>query len=284
MLLVGPAHALEADKVEAPAAFEILKKLAGEWEGTTGTPDGAPARVSVRVSASGNTVIWTEFPGSNHEMTSMMHLDGNELVLKHYCIAGNQPEMKLDRARSTARELNWVFTGGTNLDPAKDPHVHAGKMLLPEENRIDADWDFHENGRKTGSNRFFLKRRTPVPRVVHFQITAQQPERAVRFYTDVFGWQFQKWEGPESYWLITTGPEDKPGINGGLAPRTEPGESGTVNTVQVSSVDRYVASVEANGGKVLVAKRAIPGVGWLAYCQDTEGNTFGLMEPDPAAK
>jgi len=272
------------DNMDARSAFEMLKKLAGDWEGTTGTKDGSPAQVSLRLSSAGNTVIWTEFPGSAQEMTSMMHLDGAELVLKHYCIAGNQPEMKLDPTRSSARELAFVFTGGTNLDPGKDAHVHSGRMVLVDENHLDAEWDFYENGRRTEANRFFLKRTTAAPRVVHFEIPADQPERAARFYSEVFGWQFQKWDGPQAYWLISTGPDHKPGINGGLAPRTKPGEGGTVNTIQVPSVDQYVASIVSKGGKLIAPKNAIPGVGWLAYCQDPEGNTFGLMQPDPAAK
>ena len=64
-----------------------------------------------------------------------------------------------------------------------------------------------------------------MPRVVHFEIHADDPERAVNFYQDVFGWQIVKWEGPQDYWLITTGPDDEPGINGGLMKRSDPSAS-----------------------------------------------------------
>ena len=84
------------------------------------------------------------------------------------------------------------------------------------------------------------------------------------------------------YWLVSTGPGDGPGIDGGLARRQSP-ETGLENTIGVDSVDEAVAAVEANGGKVLRPKLALPGVGWLAYCVDTEGTTFGLMEDDPNA-
>lgn len=122
-----------------------------------------------------------------------------------------------------------------------------------------------------------------MPRVTHFEIPADDPIRAVAFYEQVFGWEITKWEGPMEYWLISTGPEDEPGIDGGLAKRATP-ETGTENTIGVDSVDDFVAKIESNGGKILRPKSAVPGVGWLAYCQDTEGNTFGIMQSDPAAQ
>jgi predicted enzyme related to lactoylglutathione lyase len=122
-----------------------------------------------------------------------------------------------------------------------------------------------------------------MSRVVHFELPADDPERAIAIYENVFCWKFEKWEGPMEYWLVTTGPEDEPGIDGGLSRRTEPG-IGTENTIDVDSVDEAVTKIEANGGKVIRPKQAIPGVGWVAYCQDTEGTTFGLMQEDPSAE
>jgi predicted enzyme related to lactoylglutathione lyase len=122
-----------------------------------------------------------------------------------------------------------------------------------------------------------------MPRVVHFEIPADNPERAIAFYQNVFGWEIEKWEGPMEYWLIMTGPEEEPGIDGGLTRRTEPG-MGTENTIGVASIDEYLTKIEASGGKVLRPKSTVPGVGYLAYCQDTEGNTFGLMQEDTSAQ
>jgi predicted enzyme related to lactoylglutathione lyase len=122
-----------------------------------------------------------------------------------------------------------------------------------------------------------------MPRVVHFDIGADDPERAIKFYTEVFGWHIDKWEGPIEYWLITTGEQSDPGINGGLARRQDPTQS-TLNTIDVPSVDEFIEKTTAAGGKVLQPKMAIPGVGWYATCQDTEGNAFGLMEEDESAK
>lgn len=122
-----------------------------------------------------------------------------------------------------------------------------------------------------------------MPRVVHFELAADDPERAVQFYRTVFGWEIEKWTGPMDYWLIMTGPEGEPGIDGGLGKRDDPGRH-TTNTIEVDSVDEYVEKVVANGGKVVVPKHAVPGVGYMAYCADTEGNVFGIMTSDPAAQ
>ena len=122
-----------------------------------------------------------------------------------------------------------------------------------------------------------------MSKVVHFELPADDLERAQKFYTEIFGWHFQKWDGPMPYWMIVTGPQEAPGIGGGMMPRPHPG-AGVVNTIGVASVDDTVAAVEAHGGKIILPKMAIPGIGWLAYFTDTEGNQFGVMQNDPAAK
>jgi hypothetical protein len=122
-----------------------------------------------------------------------------------------------------------------------------------------------------------------MPRVVHFEIDAEKPERAVKFYETVFGWKFEKWTGPMEYWLIMTGKEGEPGIDGGLGRRTEPNPS-TVNTIDVPSVDDYSKKIEANGGTIIRPKMAIPGVGWVAYFKDPDGNVWGMMQGDSSAR
>jgi predicted enzyme related to lactoylglutathione lyase len=126
-------------------------------------------------------------------------------------------------------------------------------------------------------------------RPIHFEIHADKPERAIGFYEQAFGWTFQKFEGGSMpYWLVTTGPDGTPGINGGLHPRMGPvdGEAviGYVCTMPVENVDAHVQKVESLGGKVAVPKMPIPGMGWLAYCKDTEGNIFGMMQMDSNAR
>lgn len=127
-----------------------------------------------------------------------------------------------------------------------------------------------------------------MPRVIHFEIHADDPQRAVKFYQELFDWQFQKWDGPAEYWLIMTGPQEQPGINGGLLRRPGPKQGDAVLayicTIDVPSVDQYTERAVAAGGQIAMPKMPVPGVGWLAYCKDTEGNLFGMMQPDPTAQ
>ncbi len=133
-------------------------------------------------------------------------------------------------------------------------------------------------------------------RVVHFEIHAANPERAATFYREVFGWAIQEWvipgvEMPEEnrYWMVTTGPEGEPGINGGLlvrrgaAPAAGQAVNAYVCTMGVASVDECVAKALAAGATVALPKMPIKGVGWLAYCHDTEGNIFGMIQDDKSA-
>jgi predicted enzyme related to lactoylglutathione lyase len=128
-----------------------------------------------------------------------------------------------------------------------------------------------------------------MARVIHFEIHADEPDRAIRFYSQLFDWTFQKWDGPMPYWLVTTGADGEPGINGGLLRRMGPGpmDGQAVNafvcTVEVKNLDAALGTVGTLGGPVVVPKMAVPGVGWLAYAKDLEGNIFGMMQRDPAA-
>src|SRR5436189_3728785 len=107
-------------------------------------------------------------------------------------------------------------------------------------------------------------------RVTHFEIYTENPQAVQPFYQDVFGWKFNKFEGgPIEYWLITTGDEQEPGINGGMTRPREGGQNpGTLNTVAVESLDDTMGNIEQRGGKICVPKMAIPSVGWLAYAAD----------------
>ena len=124
-----------------------------------------------------------------------------------------------------------------------------------------------------------------MPRVVHFEIYTTDPDAVRPFYQDVFGWQFQKFEGgPMEYWVVTTGDDKQPGINGGLTRPREGQTPGTLNTIGVSSLDQTIKQIEEHGGKICVPKMGIPKVGWLAYAQDPAGNVFGIIEPDTNAR
>ena len=127
-------------------------------------------------------------------------------------------------------------------------------------------------------------------RVIHFEIHAANLDLLQKFYSDVFGWQITDM-GPQmgNYRMVNTG-ENKPGaaypgINGGLTPRqgAPPEGDHAVNayvcTIGVDDIDAYVAKVKSAGGSVALDKMQVPGVGWLAYMKDPEGNLFGMLQP-----
>ncbi|QEL19039.1 VOC family protein [Limnoglobus roseus] len=127
-------------------------------------------------------------------------------------------------------------------------------------------------------------------RVVHFEIHADNLERASKFYTELLDWKFTKWDGPMEYWLITTGADSNVGINGGLMKRmgASPVLGQCVNsyvcTAGVDNLDETLAKGQSLGAAVALPKMPVPGIGWLAYVHDTEGNILGLMQRDPNAK
>lgn len=128
-----------------------------------------------------------------------------------------------------------------------------------------------------------------MSRIVHFEIHASNPQKLMHFYTEIFGWKFNRW-GDIEYWLIETGPSDQPGIDGGLLRRPQcSGTSGEwvnafICTVQVESLDDTMTRAVDLGAEIALPKMPIPGVGWLAYIKDLDGNVLGLMQPDPDAK
>ena len=121
-----------------------------------------------------------------------------------------------------------------------------------------------------------------MPRPVHFEFQADNPERTAKFYTGVFGWEFTKYEGPMDYWLIKTGKEGEPGIDGGMM--KSPPMTNTVNTISVENLDESLEQIKKAGGEVTMPKTPIPGIGWFTYCKDPEGNLFGILQSDMSAK
>jgi uncharacterized protein len=119
-------------------------------------------------------------------------------------------------------------------------------------------------------------------RFTHFELASNDLEKTAAFYRDVFGWQVQKWEGPVDYWLVTTGDETTPGINGGLM-QADGQFTGTINTIQVEDIDAAIEKVKAHGGEIIFEKDLIPSVGYQAYFKDNSGIVVGLHQADPKA-
>ena len=129
-------------------------------------------------------------------------------------------------------------------------------------------------------------------RVVHFEIQVDDIERAKSFYGAVFGWSFQDWSGAAgaTYWGVVTGGREAPGIDGGLlqrpcpAPALGQGTNAFVCTVGVDDYDATEQRILEAGGVVALPKMALTGMAWQGYYLDTEGNTFGIHQPDPDAR
>lgn len=119
--------------------------------------------------------------------------------------------------------------------------------------------------------------------IVHFEIPADDVERLRKFYTELFGWKIERMPGPMEYYNIETVPVDergnlvRPGVNGGMMKREYP-EQRPVNYIAVESVDAYSEKIEAMGGKIVVPKQEVPGIGWWVLALDLEGNTFAIFE------
>jgi predicted enzyme related to lactoylglutathione lyase len=131
-----------------------------------------------------------------------------------------------------------------------------------------------------------------MPTMVHFDIPADDVGRSRKFYTDLFGWKIEKWPGTEGggsssnteYWMVTT-TDDKGNktLGGGMMKRQDPQQQIT-NFIDVKSVDEYSSKVQKIGGKVVVSKKAVPGMGYFALCLDTENNSFAIWESNESAK
>jgi hypothetical protein len=164
-----------AAQVDPKAAFERLKTLAGEWQGQADHGEQKfPATVTYKLASNGSVVMETLMPGTQHEMLSLYHLADGQLVMTHYCAMANQPRMKLDTAASTKDELKFTFVGGTNLDPAKDGHIHAGTLKF-DGTALTADWTVWAGGKEAGHNVFNLKRASATPAPVAAPAPAAAP-------------------------------------------------------------------------------------------------------------
>ncbi|HEX9034048.1 MAG TPA: VOC family protein [Streptosporangiaceae bacterium] len=120
-----------------------------------------------------------------------------------------------------------------------------------------------------------------MSKIVHFEIPADDPQRAVEFYREVLGWEVSQF-GAEPYWLVRAGAEEEPGADGALLGRDALHQSPVV-IAGVDSIDDALGRVAQSGGEVVQGKLPIPGMGWSAYVRDTEGNTIGFFQQDPGA-
>jgi hypothetical protein len=144
----------------APAGLERLKTLAGEW---VSAEDGEMAKKGAlvaryAVTASGSAVVETVFPGSAHEMVTVYHADGSDLVLTHYCMEGNQPRMRAKAPRGS--RIEFAYDGGTNIDPARDRHMSSAVLDLASPDEIRSQWTELAEGKVAFVAKTHLVRKT----------------------------------------------------------------------------------------------------------------------------
>ena len=155
-LCIVAALAAPLSHAQQPAAvaFDKLKALAGDWidvDGSFGMKD--QVAVTYRVTGGGTSVVETLFAGTPHEMTTVYYKDGTNVALTHYCAAGNQPRMRATTTDGSA--LDFAFDGGTNLDPAKDGHMHAGRIEFLGPDRVKAQWIGWDKGKPSAHSPTF---------------------------------------------------------------------------------------------------------------------------------
>lgn len=139
----------------AQAMFGQVKSLAGTWEGKD--PEGNAQKIVYRVVSNGSAVCEQMFPGQPHEMVNMYHLDGDRLLVTHYCAMGNQPRMAA-RAQPVATEIIFQPESVTNLaDPAGD-YMASLKLVMPDPDHLTQCWTSYENGKPGHTTEFTLTR------------------------------------------------------------------------------------------------------------------------------
>ena len=146
-LMTLPCCSIQADDNKPGIEiFERIKSLEGDWLDQLGTFAGkGEIGLSYRLIANGSAIVETMFPGKPQEMMTVYHLDKQQLVLTHYCAAGNQP--KLIAHQINEKTFRFDFSGGSNFDPAKDLHMHEGQLEFIDENHIKGHWQAWLNGK-----------------------------------------------------------------------------------------------------------------------------------------
>jgi hypothetical protein len=159
------AHAGQATDAKKPTGsgpgLDRFKQLAGDWVGTIGAHNGKEAQtvqVNYKVTSGGSAIMETIAPKEAMEMVTVIHKDGDDLVLTHYCAVGNQPRMKADRGGDD-NKVAFKFTGASNMKSDKDMHMHAVTYTFVDKDTLKAEWTHYMDGKEGGKALFELKRK-----------------------------------------------------------------------------------------------------------------------------
>jgi len=156
----------EAIVYDAASAMAFLTTLSGEWQAGSGATrehgGSAAARpsgsgLSFKTKAAGSAVVQTTGAGQPGEMETIFHLDGDQLLLTHYCALQNAPILKFEKSNKPG-ELKFVFQGGTNFDPAVDAHFHEGTFQIKDKDTLEQTFTVFANGKASPEGRAVLHR------------------------------------------------------------------------------------------------------------------------------
>ena len=162
LLLVGAMAPVTGADTKQPeketaknARFEQFKQLAGDW---VGKAQGREIHIQYKVTSGGSAVMETIFPGSEHEMVTLIHPDGDDLLLTHYCMLGNQPHMRAS-AQGEVNKVEFKFVRATNLKSEKSPHMHDATYTFVDRDTLKTAWTHYKDGKDAGQMAFELKRK-----------------------------------------------------------------------------------------------------------------------------
>jgi hypothetical protein len=156
--LVGEEKKSEGKAAGKHAAFEQFKLLAGEWVAKGPSEEGPEIHIQYKVTAGGSAVVETIMPGTDHEMVTVIHPDGDDLLLTHYCHLGNQPHMKAS-GKSDGKKVEFKFVRATNLKSDKAPHMHEATYTFVDKDTLRSEWTLYKDGKAASPVTFELRRK-----------------------------------------------------------------------------------------------------------------------------
>ena len=143
---LGRSASVNAGNPSAQAQFELFCSLEGEWQAVGGNHAAGASHV-YKTIANGSAVVETAFPGEPHEMVTVFHLDGDQLVLTHYCAAGNQPRMIAEAG--SGKEVRFEFAGAGNMESLEEVHMHDASFDFTNPERLLTTWSYWDGGEQT---------------------------------------------------------------------------------------------------------------------------------------
>jgi hypothetical protein len=156
--LVAQEKTAPANRPGANPAFEQFKRLPGDWVGRKMGEDGHDVQVNYKLTAGGSALVETIFPGSEHEMVTVIHPDGADLLLTHYCMLGNQPHMKASGTNKDGK-VEFKFVRATNLKSPNDMYMHDVTFHFVDSDTLRTHWTHFKDGKSAGQVDFELKRK-----------------------------------------------------------------------------------------------------------------------------